>query len=164
MDEHNDIGALSTEQIDTIKAEDLDLLTDTLTIDTSNMGATGSGYFFNTTAGLNGTSGSYLTSTGASGTVWTTNNTSPWSIGNVNYSPNPNPSPGLKVNGDAEFEGKVMINGRNISEFMETISKRLAILVPDPAKLEHFEALKKAYQHYKTLEALCEIPKEEPKE
>ena len=158
MDEHNDIGALSTEQIDTIKAEDV--LTDTITIDTSNMGATGSSYFFNTTAGLNGTSGSYLTSTGAGGTVWTTNNTSPWSIGNVNY----NPSPGLKVNGDAEFEGKVMINGRNISEFMETISKRLAILVPDPAKLEHFEALKKAYQHYKTLEALCEIPKEEPKE
>ena len=160
MDEHNDIGALSTEQIDTIKAEDL--LTDTLTIDTSNMGATGSGYFFNTTAGLNGTSGSYLTSTGASGTVWTTNNTSPWSIGNINY--NPSPTPGLQVKGDAEFEGKVMINGRNISEFMETISKRLAILVPDPAKLEHFEALKKAYQHYKTLEALCEIPKEEPKE
>ena len=64
MDEHNDIGALSTEQIDTIKAEDL--LTDTLTIDTSNMGATGSSYFFNTTGGFNGTSGSYLTSAGAS--------------------------------------------------------------------------------------------------
>jgi hypothetical protein len=41
---------------------------------------------------------------------------------------------------------------------METISNRLAILQPDPAKLEHFAALKKAYEHYKTLEALCEIP------
>jgi hypothetical protein len=41
---------------------------------------------------------------------------------------------------------------------LATIEKRLSILTPDPAKLEHFEALQKAYQHYKTLEALCEIP------
>jgi len=100
--------------------------------------------------GAVGSSGSFLTS-GLNGTSWS----------NVNWPGNVNPTPGLKVNGDAEFEGKVMINGRNISEFMETISKRLAILVPDPAKLEHFEALKKAYEHYKTLEALCEVPKEE---
>jgi hypothetical protein len=44
---------------------------------------------------------------------------------------------------------------------LTTIEKRLAILTPDPAKLEHFAALQKAYQHYKTLEALCEVPKEE---
>ena len=126
-------------------------------------------YSIGTTSGMNGTyivsggSGSYLTSSGSSGsgsTVWTTNNTNPWSIGNSSVGPNPS----LKVSGDAEFEGKVMINGRNISEFMETISKRLAILVPDPAKLEHFAALKKAYEHYKTLEALCEIPKKENEE
>ena len=46
---------------------------------------------------------------------------------------------------------------------LEDIQKRLAILVPDPAKLEHFAALKKAYDHYKLLEALCELPTE-PKE
>lgn len=103
--------------------------------------------------GAVGSSGSFLTS-GLNGTSWS----------NVNWSGNVNPTPGLKVSGDAEFEGKVMINGRNISEFMETISNRLAILVPDPAKLEHFAALKKAYEHYKTLEALCEIPKKEDKE
>ena len=112
-------------------------------------------YSIGTTSGFNGTSGSYITANTASGTSWITNNTSPWSISG------PSSSPGLKVNGDAEFEGKVMINGRNISEFMETISKRLAILVPDPDKLEHFAALKKAYEHYKTLEALCQMPKEE---
>ena len=100
-----------------------------------------------------GSSGSFLTS-GINGTSWS----------NVNWSGNVNPTPGLKVNGDAEFEGKVKINGQDIAEFMETISKRLSILVPDPAKLEHFAALKKAYEHYKTLEALCEIPKEENKE
>ena len=105
-------------------------------------------YSIGTTAGMNGTSGSYLTSTGAQGTIWTTNNTNPWSISSGST------TPGIQVKGDAEFEGKVMINGRNISEFMETISKRLAILVPDPAKLEKYEALKKAYEHYKTLERL----------
>lgn len=158
-DDNKEIGAIGSTQIDTIKIDDL--FKDSLTVDVSSAM---SGYMYstpsssygnitiNTSAGMNGTSGSYYTSNGAGSNVWTTNTTNPWSMSSTS------PSPGLKVNGDAEFEGKVMINGRNISEFMETISKRLAILVPDPAKLEHFESLKKAYQHYKTLEALCEIP------
>jgi hypothetical protein len=33
--------------------------------------------------------------------------------------------------------------------------------VPDPAKLERFEALKKAYEHYKTMESLCFPEKEQ---
>jgi hypothetical protein len=86
--------------------------------------------------------------------VWSTSNTSPWTIGTTS---NPN---SLHVSGPAEFDSDVKIKGINIAETLETITKRLAILVPDPEKLEHFEALKKAYQHYKTLEALCEIPKE----
>jgi hypothetical protein len=157
---------MSDKDIGVIASEIEDLLSDTITVDLSDIGAVGStmsstayqytNYGIGTTSGFNGTSGSYLTSNTASGTAWITNNTSPWSIGSSSTTP----APGLKVNGDAEFEGKVMINGRNISEFMETISKRLSILVPDPAKLAHFEALKKAYEHYKTLEALCEVPKE----
>jgi hypothetical protein len=105
--------------------------------------------------GALGSSGSVLTSNGLNGTSWSNVN---WGSGNVN------PTPGIQVKGDAEFEGKVKINGQDLAQFMETISNRLAILVPDPAKLEHFAALKKAYEHYKTLEALCEIPKEEDKE
>jgi hypothetical protein len=100
--------------------------------------------------GAVGSSGSFLTS-GLNGTSWS----------NVNWNGNVTPTPGIQVKGDAEFEGKVKINGQDLAQFMETISNRLAILVPDPAKLEHFAALKKAYEHYKTLEALCEIPKEE---
>jgi hypothetical protein len=137
---------------------------DSITIDTSNMNSYNYSYStipssitISNSSGSNygaiGSSGSFLTS-GLNGTSWS----------NVNWSGNVNPTPGLKVSGDAEFEGKVMINGRNISEFMETISNRLAILQPDPAKLEHFAALKKAYEHYKTLEALCQLPKEENKE
>jgi hypothetical protein len=73
-------------------------------------------------------------------------------------------SAGLHVTSDAEFDGDVKIKGVSIAKALDDIQKRLAILVPDPAKLEHFAALKKAYEHYKTLEALCEIPKEEDKE
>jgi hypothetical protein len=70
----------------------------------------------------------------------------------------------LQVSGNAEFDGDVKIKGVSITKTIEDINKRLAILVPDPAKLEHFEALKKAYNHYKTLEALCELPLEEKDE
>jgi len=80
-----------------------------------------------------------------------------------------NPSPytwsgvptGLHVSGDSEFEGDIKIKGVSIMETLQKIEKRLNILVPNPEKLEHFEALKKAYEHYKTLEALCELPPKE---
>ena len=64
----------------------------------------------------------------------------------------------FQVNGNAEFDGDVKIKGIDIAKTLEEINKKLAILVPDPKKLEHFEALKKAYDHYKTLEALCQLP------
>ena len=49
----------------------------------------------------------------------------------------------------------IKIGGRSLVKFMETLEQRLAILQPDPDKLEKFEALKQAYEHYKLLEALC---------
>jgi len=106
--------------------------------------------------GAIGSSGSFLTSNGLNGTSWS--NT--WSIGSSTSS---NPS-SLNVKGDAEFDGDVKIKGVSIAKTLEAINERLAILHPDPAKLEHFAALKKAYEHYKTLEALCEIPKEESRD
>jgi len=51
--------------------------------------------------------------------------------------------------------------GRGLGEMLSKIEKRLSILTPDPKKLKHFVALQKAYAHYKTLEALCELPEEE---
>jgi hypothetical protein len=107
-------------------------------------------------AGINGTY-----SVGTGNAMWTA---SPYTIGTTGYSTissgNGTTQPTIKVSGDAEFEGRVMINKRDLGEFIEAMSKRLAILVPDPEKLEHFEALKKAYDHYKLMEALCELPKE----
>ena len=89
----------------------------------------------------------------------TINSNGAWSSmysSNVTYSTVPDPN--FKVTGDAEFEGDVKIQGRSILKILETIEQRLAILRPDPEKLEHFEALKKAYDNYKMLEALCQLP------
>lgn len=115
-----------------------DLLKTTMT---SSIGAQGSSYTISTGAGANGT-------WNASPYIYTTNNTSA-----VNVS-----SAGLHVTSDAEFDGDIKWKGRSLGDLLTTIEKRLSILTPDPKKLEHFEALQKAYTHYKTLEALCELP------
>ena len=65
----------------------------------------------------------------------------------------------LTVTGDATFDGDIKWKGRSLGDMMEKIEKRLSILTPDPEKLEHFSALQKAYDHYKMLEKLCELPK-----
>jgi len=57
----------------------------------------------------------------------------------------------LDLNGN---DADIMIGGKSLRDFMDTMEKRLAILVPDPAKLEKFEALKKAYDHYILMEKL----------
>lgn len=106
----------------------------------SGMGATGSPYTFNTGAGnviLNGASswGNITTTVGSSQSNLT--------------------GAALHVSNDAEFEGDIKVKGKSLSEWMSVMEKRLAILVPNPAKLEKFEALQKAYNHYKLLEALC---------
>ena len=99
--------------------------------------------FYTYTTGLTGSATSYTLNTGAGmngswGTVASSSST-----------------PSIKVTGDAEFEGAVKVKGKDLAKSLEAIEKRLAILVPDPKKLEKFEALKKAYDHYKLLEALC---------
>jgi hypothetical protein len=62
---------------------------------------------------------------------------------------------GLKVTGDTDIEGNLTVQGKDIVKILETVEKRLAILTPNPKKLKKFEALQKAYDHYKLLEALC---------
>lgn len=97
------------------------------------------------------------TSTGLYSNSWS----SPYTITGIDTVSNSN---GLHVHGDAEFEGDIKVKGKSLNDFMETLEKRLAILQPDPEKLEKFEALQKAYAHYKTLEALCEVQKDEDEE
>ena len=58
-------------------------------------------------------------------------------------------------------DADIKIGNRSLKTFMDTMEKRMAILQPDPKKLEKFEALRKAYEHYKHLERLCEINDED---
>jgi hypothetical protein len=90
---------------------------------------------------------------------WTTINTSPsptytFSAPGINTITGIS-SAGLHVTSDAEFEGDIKWKGRSLGTMLETIEARLSILQPDTAKLEKFEALKKAYEHYKLMEKLC---------
>ena len=68
---------------------------------------------------------------------------------------------GLHVSSDAVFDGNIKWKGRDLGKLLETIEKRLAILEPNPKKLKKFEALRKAYDHYKLLEALCHSDEDE---
>ena len=110
------------------------------------IGAQGSPYgTITTTAGSNGTSGQYYTN-GTSVPNW-----SSFNIGSAGSLSN---SSTLEVKGDAAFDGDIKWKGRSLGKMLESIEDRLAILQPDPAKLEKFAALKKAYDHYKLMEKL----------
>ena len=121
--------------------------TDTITIDTSNMYSSNtitlpsttinSGYTIGSAGGNYYTTGSY-----------TANNTSP----SVNIT-----SGGIDMAAGTD----ITVDGKSLKEFMNKMEERLAILVPDPAKLEQFAALKKAYEHYKLMEKLCQEPPKE---
>jgi hypothetical protein len=134
------------------------ILNDPTDIDTVTIGgssASGSGYSITTPV----TGGFYSTASMNYGSITISNGgSSNWGNGYVTTSGTNTPS--LKVTGDAEFEEDIKIKGISVLKTLEAINKRLAILQPDPAKLEKFEALQKAYEHYKLLEALCH---DEPK-
>lgn len=48
----------------------------------------------------------------------------------------------------------IIINGQSLTKALSAVQDRLCILQPDPAKLEKYAALRKAYDHYKLLEQL----------
>ena len=65
----------------------------------------------------------------------------------------------FSISNEASFNGtikadSIILDGVDIGKTIAAIQERLLILTPDPAKLEKYEALKKAYEHYKLLEAL----------
>lgn len=76
----------------------------------------------------------------------------------------PYPSSNINSDGLIMAEGTdIKIGNRSLTEFMTKMEERMAILVPDPEKLEKFEALKRAYEHYKTMERLCQIEEQDEK-
>lgn len=95
----------------------------------------------------------YTNSTYTTGPTLSYNNTC-YTIGNVlSNSGNVNiGQDGISMPDDKDIK----IGERSLKEFMTKMEERLSILVPDPSKLEKFEALKKAYEHYKLMEKLCQ--------
>ena len=66
----------------------------------------------------------------------------------------------LKVNGDAEFDGDLKVQGKSLVELLDNIEKRLAILHPNKKLEEKWERLKALGDMYRELEAEI-IEKEE---
>jgi hypothetical protein len=85
---------------------------------------------------------------GSGGTVYNTG-----TVGSIGLNPiwttGPTSNPGLVVDGDIKW------NGRSLGKFLEKIEDRLAILEPDPERLERFAALREAYDAYKLIDTLC---------
>ena len=125
---------------------------DTITIDASNMYGSNTITLPSTTI-ANG--GYTIGSTGS--TMYTTG------TGHYNWNTTTSPSVNISTDGIEMAAGTdIKVDGKSLKEFMSKMEERLAILIPDPKKLEQFAALKKAYEHYKLMEQLCqEPPKEE---
>jgi hypothetical protein len=102
-------------------------------------------------------------------TINNINSNTQWTTGTSGYTFNNAITPNtvsISTDGiDMAAGTDIKIDGQSLKEFMKKMEQRLAILVPDPKKLEKFEALKKAYEHYKTMESLCfDEPIEEPEQ
>jgi hypothetical protein len=134
-----------------------DILSESLTID---LGSTGQLDYGNLT--VSGWNGSYYGtgSLGVTGSSYTfqTNATGTNKFNTVDYGKVNIGSDGIQMDNETDIK----IGSRSLKTFMEKVEQRLAILQPDPELLDKFEALKQAYEHYKTLEALCmgDIPKD----
>ena len=96
----------------------------------------------------------YTIPTGINGT---TNST--FNYGSITTNDNLNPST-LEVKGKANFEGDITIKGKSLTETLENIEKRLAILHVNPKLEKKWESLKELGDMYRALEAEI-IAKEE---
>ncbi len=121
--------------------------TDTITIDTSNM------YSSNTITLPTTTTSNYTIGSASSSNYYATGS---YNINNTSSSVNIS-SDGIDMAAGTDIK----VDGKSLKEFMSKMEERLAILIPDPKKLEQFAALKKAYEHYKLMEQLCQDPPKE---
>jgi hypothetical protein len=58
----------------------------------------------------------------------------------------------LSVKGNAEFEGEVTIKGKSLTDMLDKIEERLAILHPNPKLEDKWDELKELGKRYKELE------------
>jgi hypothetical protein len=143
---------MSNNKDDTIIITDSVVGDGDVNLDLTTMAATGSSFSLTDSIDL-----------GPSHMTYSYNNTTYSTIGvagssyNYNWgSVDTNPSVKLDHNGiNVSETADIKIGNRSLKTFMEKMEQRLAILQPDPELLEKYEALRQAYEHYQTLEALC---------
>jgi hypothetical protein len=58
----------------------------------------------------------------------------------------------LMVKGNAEFDGEVTVQGRGLTEFMESVEQRLNILRPNPELEKEWDQLRELGEQYRELE------------
>jgi len=133
---------MSQQQYDISLGASYDLFDDTMN-NTISIGAGGGGALWGT--GITTSPGTVCTTNlGNPGQTLTWNGTNPiWST---------SPTTPLKVNGDAEIDGDLKIKGKSLSEAIENIEKRLAILHPNEKLEEKWEELKALGERYRELE------------
>jgi len=102
--------------------------------------------------GANGASGQVYTTNGTGGLYWGNLNGTTTSWGTVSTDPNLKGA-SIQVKGDAEFDGEVRIKGKSLTDSLERIEERLAILRPNEELEEKWENLRALRNAYKELEA-----------
>ena len=117
------------------------------------------------THSINTTMNTYIgnpLTTNTPGQVYTTTGTGNLQWGNLNgtstswatLSADPNLSGhSLNVKGNADFEGEVTIKGKSLTDMIEKIEERLAILHPNEKLEDKWDELKELGKRYKELEA-----------
>lgn len=138
----------------TISSSDISMMSDS-TIDTITLTNSGSSpvYTISGTSGMNN-SGLYWGLNGTSGSpgqVLTSNGSSSgWA--NISLADPDIKGSTLKVNGDADFDGEVTIKGKSLTDMLDKIEERLAILHPNPELEDKWDELKELGKRYKELE------------
>ena len=122
-------------------------------IDTITLTGTGSSPTYTISSPGNVSGGLYWgLNSGSSGQALTSNGTNTgWA--NITLAEPDIKGATLKVNGNADFEGDVTIKGKNLTEMLEKIDERLAILHPNPELEDRWDELKELSKRYKELEA-----------
>jgi hypothetical protein len=102
--------------------------------------------------GTNGTSGQVYTTNGTSSLNWSNLNGTTTTWGTISADSSLKGST-LKVKGDADFDGEVTIKGKSLTDMLEKIEERLAILHPNEKLEDKWDELKELGKRYKELEA-----------
>ncbi len=99
-----------------------------------------------------GTSGQVYTTNGTGGLYWANLNGSSTSFGQITADPNLQGRQ-LHVDGNASITGELTIRGVKLSDRLDKIDERLAILHPNPELEDKWDELKEFGKRYKELEA-----------